>query len=54
MSRYRTRGEVFDIFVCSIVEATLAIILLKKCDLRLMQATIVGVVLLHLLLVPVR
>lgn len=40
--------------LCSVVEATLAIILLKKCDLRLMQSTVVGVVLLHLLLVPVR
>lgn len=38
----------------SVVEATLAIILLKKCDLRLLQSTVVGVVLLHLLLVPVR
>ncbi|KAF8897209.1 hypothetical protein BD779DRAFT_1667217 [Infundibulicybe gibba] len=36
----------------SAVEATLAIILLKKCDLKLLQSTIVGVVILHLLLIP--
>lgn len=40
--------------LCSVVEATLAIILLKKCELRLLQSTVVGVVILHLLLVPVR
>ncbi|KAH9930531.1 uncharacterized protein BXZ73DRAFT_90330 [Epithele typhae] len=34
------------------VEATLSIILLLKCELRLLQSTIVGVVLLHLLLIP--
>ncbi|KAJ7667120.1 hypothetical protein B0H14DRAFT_2658258 [Mycena olivaceomarginata] len=36
----------------STVEATLAIILLKKCELKLLQPTVVGVVLLHLLLIP--
>ncbi|KAI0739626.1 hypothetical protein C8Q80DRAFT_1274684 [Daedaleopsis nitida] len=34
------------------IEATLAVILLLKCELRLLQSTIIGVVLLHLLLVP--
>ncbi|KAG8960678.1 hypothetical protein FRC03_006265 [Tulasnella sp. 419] len=32
--------------------STLAIILLTKCELRLLQSTIIGVVLIHLLLVP--
>ncbi|PPR02488.1 hypothetical protein CVT24_002037 [Panaeolus cyanescens] len=36
----------------SAVEATLAIILLKRCELQLLKSTIVGVVILHLLLVP--
>jgi len=34
------------------VEATLAIILLFRCELKLLQSTIAGVVLLHLLLIP--
>ena len=36
----------------SVIEATLAIILLNKCELRLLQSTIIGVVILHLLLIP--
>ncbi|KAF5372735.1 hypothetical protein D9757_011640 [Collybiopsis confluens] len=35
-----------------VVEATLAIILLVNCELRLLQSTVTGVILLHLLLVP--
>ena len=38
--------------MCSVIEATLAIILLSKCELRLLQSTIIGVVILHLLLIP--
>jgi Ca2+:H+ antiporter len=45
-------GELLIISLNNAVEATLAIILLKKCELRLLQSTIIGVVVLHLLLVP--
>ncbi|KAF7301533.1 Sodium calcium exchanger [Mycena indigotica] len=45
-------GELLVITLNNTVEATLAIILLKKCELRLLQSTIIGVVVLHLLLVP--
>jgi Ca2+:H+ antiporter len=45
-------GDLVIITMENAVEATLAIILLLKCRLRLLQATIVGVVLLHLLLIP--
>ncbi|KAF7331647.1 Sodium calcium exchanger [Mycena kentingensis (nom. inval.)] len=45
-------GELLIITLNNTVEATLAIILLKKCELRLLQSTIIGVVVLHLLLVP--
>jgi len=48
----RELGELVIITMNNTVEATLAIILLKKCELRILQATIVGVVLLHLLLLP--
>ncbi|KAL5522048.1 hypothetical protein ACEPAF_1904 [Sanghuangporus sanghuang] len=45
-------GDLIIVTLNNAVEATLAIILLLKCELRILQATIVGVVLLHLLLVP--
>ncbi|EGO01598.1 hypothetical protein SERLA73DRAFT_176981 [Serpula lacrymans var. lacrymans S7.3] len=45
-------GELVSITLNNVVEATLAVILLQKCELKLLQSTIVGVVLLHLLLVP--
>ncbi|EMD35859.1 hypothetical protein CERSUDRAFT_84954 [Gelatoporia subvermispora B] len=45
-------GELLIITLNNAVEATLAIILLVKCELRLLQTTIVGVVILHLLMIP--
>ncbi|THH13160.1 hypothetical protein EW146_g7031 [Bondarzewia mesenterica] len=45
-------GDLIVITLNNAVEATLAIILLLKCELKLLQSTIAGVVLLHLLLVP--
>ncbi|KAJ3555455.1 hypothetical protein NM688_g2568 [Phlebia brevispora] len=45
-------GDFLVITLNNAVEATLAIILLMKCELRLLQATIVGVVVLHVLFVP--
>ncbi|KAG9126494.1 hypothetical protein FRC07_003199, partial [Ceratobasidium sp. 392] len=45
-------GELLVITLDNVVEATLAIILLTHCELKLLQSIIVGVVLLHLLLVP--
>ncbi|VDB90211.1 unnamed protein product [Peniophora sp. CBMAI 1063] len=45
-------GDLIIITLNNAVEATLAIILLLKCELRLLQSTVVGVVLLHLLLIP--
>ncbi|THH05547.1 hypothetical protein EW145_g4712 [Phellinidium pouzarii] len=45
-------GDLIVVSLNNAVEATLAIILLVHCELRILQATIVGVVLLHLLLVP--
>ncbi|KAI0300648.1 hypothetical protein B0F90DRAFT_394585 [Multifurca ochricompacta] len=45
-------GDLIVITLNNAVEATLAIILLVKCELKLLQSTIAGVVLLHLLLVP--
>ncbi|KAJ7638518.1 hypothetical protein FB45DRAFT_903110 [Roridomyces roridus] len=45
-------GDLLVVTFNNIVEGTLAIILLRKCKLRLLQSTIIGVVLLHLLLVP--
>ncbi|KAI9059436.1 hypothetical protein FKP32DRAFT_1606122 [Trametes sanguinea] len=48
-------GKDLGDFICitfkNCVEATLALILLRNCHLRLLQSTIVGVVVLHLLLV---
>ncbi|QRV95548.1 Sodium/calcium exchanger protein [Ceratobasidium sp. AG-Ba] len=45
-------GDFLVITLDNVVEATLAIILLTHCELKLLQSTIVGVILLHLLLVP--
>jgi len=45
-------GDLLVVTLNNTVEATLAIILLKKCQLKLLQSTIIGVVLLHLLLIP--
>ncbi|KAF5369982.1 hypothetical protein D9758_001322 [Tetrapyrgos nigripes] len=45
-------GDLIIISLNNIVEGILAIVLLLKCELRLLQSTIIGVVLLHLLLVP--
>ncbi|KAF9224306.1 hypothetical protein BS17DRAFT_779615 [Gyrodon lividus] len=45
-------GDLLTITLNNVVEVTLAIILLTKCQLKLLQSTITGVVLLHLLLVP--
>ncbi|KAF4574673.1 hypothetical protein EYR36_006023 [Pleurotus pulmonarius] len=45
-------GDLILITLNNAVEATLGIILLTKCELRLLQSTIVGVVILHLLLIP--
>ncbi|EKM51117.1 uncharacterized protein PHACADRAFT_263099 [Phanerochaete carnosa HHB-10118-sp] len=45
-------GDLVIITLNNAVEATLAIVLLRNCELRLLQATIVGVVVLHLLLIP--
>ncbi|KAJ6627512.1 hypothetical protein B0H10DRAFT_1994949 [Mycena sp. CBHHK59/15] len=45
-------GDLLVVTLNNAVEATLAIILLKKCDLKLLQSTIIGVILLHLLLIP--
>ncbi|TFY79083.1 hypothetical protein EWM64_g4931 [Hericium alpestre] len=45
-------GDLIIITLNNAVEATLAIILLFKCELKLLQATVSGVVLLHLLLIP--
>ncbi|KAI1789895.1 hypothetical protein LXA43DRAFT_545502 [Ganoderma leucocontextum] len=49
------RKDLKDLLVITMsnaIEATLAIILLFKCQLRLLQSTIIGVVLLHMLLIP--
>ncbi|KIK91699.1 hypothetical protein PAXRUDRAFT_830614 [Paxillus rubicundulus Ve08.2h10] len=45
-------GDLLTITLNNVVEVTLAILLLTKCQLKLLQSTITGVVLLHLLLVP--
>ncbi|KAF8639814.1 hypothetical protein AX17_001072 [Amanita inopinata Kibby_2008] len=45
-------GDLFVITLNNAVEATLAIILLAKGELKLLQSTVVGVVILHLLLIP--
>ncbi|KAF8631279.1 hypothetical protein AX15_002605 [Amanita polypyramis BW_CC] len=48
----RDLGDLLVITLNNIVEATLAIVLLAKGELRLLQAAVIGVVILHLLLVP--
>ncbi|KAG8726315.1 hypothetical protein FRC11_000376, partial [Ceratobasidium sp. 423] len=45
-------GDFLVITLDNVVEATLAIILLTHCELKLVQSTLIGVILLHLLLVP--
>ncbi|KAH9170190.1 hypothetical protein EDB89DRAFT_2230745 [Lactarius sanguifluus] len=45
-------GDLVVVTLNNAVEATLAIILLFRCELKLLQSTIAGVVLLHLLLIP--
>ncbi|KIP03693.1 hypothetical protein PHLGIDRAFT_228386 [Phlebiopsis gigantea 11061_1 CR5-6] len=45
-------GDLVIVTLNNAVEAALAIALLRKCELRLLQATIIGVVILHLLLIP--
>ncbi|KAJ7593441.1 hypothetical protein C8J56DRAFT_498096 [Mycena floridula] len=45
-------GDHVIVTLNNVVEATLAIILLTKCEIRLLQSTIIGVVVLHLLLIP--
>ncbi|KDQ09740.1 hypothetical protein BOTBODRAFT_58507 [Botryobasidium botryosum FD-172 SS1] len=45
-------GDLVVITLANTVEATLAIILLYRCELKLLQSTIIGVILLHTLLVP--
>ncbi|TFK43268.1 hypothetical protein BDQ12DRAFT_674681 [Crucibulum laeve] len=45
-------GDLIVITLNNAVEATLAIILLERCELKLLQSTIIGVVILHLLLIP--
>lgn len=45
-------GDLLIITLNNAVEATLAIILLLKCELKILQSTIVGVIVLHLLLIP--
>ncbi|KAG7096675.1 hypothetical protein E1B28_004089 [Marasmius oreades] len=45
-------GDLIVVTLNNAVEATLAVILLIKCEIKLLQATIIGVILLHLLLVP--
>lgn len=45
-------GDLIVITLHNIVEAVLALILLVKCELKLLQSTVIGVVLLHCLLIP--
>jgi Ca2+:H+ antiporter len=45
-------GDLIQVTLSNAVEATLAIILLVNCDLTLLKSTIIGVIILHLLLVP--
>lgn len=45
-------GDLVIITLNNAVEAALAIALLRKCELRLLQSTIIGVIILHLLLIP--
>ncbi|KAJ3919769.1 hypothetical protein F5877DRAFT_39522 [Lentinula edodes] len=54
MSLYcgKDRGDLIVITLSNSVEASLAFVLFAKCELRLLQSTLIGVTLLHLLLVP--
>ncbi|KAF9534976.1 hypothetical protein CPB83DRAFT_803369 [Crepidotus variabilis] len=45
-------GDIVVITLNNAVEATLGVILLVKCELILLKSTIIGVVILHLLLIP--
>ncbi|KAG8692512.1 hypothetical protein FRC08_009722, partial [Ceratobasidium sp. 394] len=45
-------GDLIIVTLHNIVEAVLALILLIKCELKLLQSTVIGVVLLHCLLIP--
>ncbi|KAG8751905.1 hypothetical protein FRC12_012211 [Ceratobasidium sp. 428] len=45
-------GDLIIVTLHNIVEAVLALILLVKCELKLLQSTVIGVVLLHCLLIP--
>ncbi|KAI0804621.1 hypothetical protein BC629DRAFT_1437902 [Irpex lacteus] len=45
-------GDLVTITMNNAVEAALAVALLVRCELRLLQATLIGVVILHLLLIP--
>ncbi|QRV99134.1 Sodium/calcium exchanger protein [Ceratobasidium sp. AG-Ba] len=45
-------GDLIVVTLHNVVEAVLAIVLLIKCELKLLQSTVIGVVLLHCLLVP--
>ncbi|KDN36260.1 hypothetical protein RSAG8_10948, partial [Rhizoctonia solani AG-8 WAC10335] len=47
-----TLGEFVSITLANVVEVNLAIFLLFRCELRLVQSTVIGVILLHALLVP--
>lgn len=47
-----TLGDFVSITLANVVEVNLAIFLLLECQLRLVQATVIGVILLHALLVP--
>ncbi|KAG6866493.1 hypothetical protein C0991_003037 [Blastosporella zonata] len=48
----RAVGDLIVITLNNAVETALAVVLLMKCDLKLLQSTVIGVVLLRLLLVP--
>ncbi|KIY62198.1 hypothetical protein CYLTODRAFT_427084 [Cylindrobasidium torrendii FP15055 ss-10] len=45
-------GEFLIITLNNVVEVTLSLILLSKCELKLLQSVLIGVVVLHLLLIP--
>ncbi|KAJ3874856.1 hypothetical protein F5051DRAFT_472622 [Lentinula edodes] len=45
-------GDLIVITLSNSVDASLAFVLFTKCELRLLQSTLIGVTLLHLLLVP--
>jgi Ca2+:H+ antiporter len=52
MPEFLEFAQALSHLILSTVEATLAIILLFRCELKLLQSTITGVILLHLLLIP--